>query len=109
MRVGRSSLIHHRDCRCVWACLLLVFGLTAATFGDLPTDIVTSADPSQQKPTIDAFVDTNVTALSDPDPSKWAAARSALIAPLTKPGVTPGFLDVYADSVNTKLLVMLKS
>src|SRR5690349_1963955 len=97
--------MHHRHPCFVLACFLLIAGgITASAFGQLPAEIVTSADPSQQKGVIDTFVAAQTGGLLSADPASWAAGRNMLISQVAKQGATPAFFDVYAESVNTKLL-----
>jgi hypothetical protein len=97
--------MHHRHLCFVPACiLLLVCAFTTASFGQLPSSIVTSPDPSAQRDQINAFVDTQVNKLLIADPASWGAGRALLVGEVSKQGATPGFYDVYADSINKYLL-----
>jgi hypothetical protein len=98
-------LIQQRHCRRVLALgFLLLCGLTGTSFAQLPSDVVTSADPTAQRATIDAFVGTQVKKMLGADSSQWTLGRTLLIGEVAKANATPGFLDVYADSVNKALL-----
>lgn len=74
----------------------------------LPPAIVTSADPTPDRPTIDEFVKLQVSRLNGNDTTLWGPARLALTTEAVRVNATPGFLDVYCDSVGKALLPLAR-
>lgn len=86
--------------------MLLVCGLTPATFGQLlPAGIVTGPAPSPSDCTvIDAFIDREVKKLLSSDPLTVSSARGTIIIQASVQGASPGFYTYFADSLNKRLL-----
>jgi hypothetical protein len=109
--VGRSALTEHRLTRLPLICLLWVLAMTASSFGDLPlpASIYTSADPTPDKKVIADDVQKEEGRLAGSEYAAWGAARALIVGEATRQGITQGFLDVYADVVNEKLLPIVTS
>lgn len=93
-------------------CLLLVCGVTAASYGQvsqLPASILTDPDPTPQKATIDQFDDYWMKKLMGSDPTGWSQARSEMTQVVGKPDDTAGFLDVYATELSKSMKKLARS
>ena len=105
-------MIPHRQSRCFLTFFVWVCSLTGVSYGQqlpLPLSIVNSPDPTPNRPDIDKAVDKEVAKLSSSKPSDIASGRNLLIAEAGRGGVSPGFLDQYADSINAKMLSLAKN
>jgi hypothetical protein len=106
-------LIHHRQSCCILAAVIVVCGWSAAAQAQLPGPVVQAPvlGPGEIGQ-IDAFVDRELAKLTSnnlpADLPKISSARNTLYHQAEAQGATPNFLIRYAESLNKKLLDLLK-
>jgi hypothetical protein len=98
-------LIDYRPNRCLpILALLCLCAFASASYGQtpLPSEVLTAIDAAPFRKQIDTFVDALTAKLAGADATAWGPARMAIIG-VVGPTVSPGFIDQYADSLNTRL------